>query len=83
MKAVTVYRRSTVKLSYFCSRITDLIALPLTTYHLSLNTNYMHVEKVHVFHFGIYYPHCHKTAGKAHEDTCMNGHIKPTLSKIK
>lgn len=46
MKAVTVYRHSTVKLSYFCSRLTDLIALPLITYLLSLNTNYVHVEKL-------------------------------------
>lgn len=45
MKAVTVYRHSTVKLSYFCSRVTDLIALLLTTSMLSLNINFVHVEK--------------------------------------
>lgn len=36
-----------------------------------------------VFHFGIYCPRCHKTAGKVHEDTCMNGHIKLSPFKIK
>lgn len=83
MKAVTVYRHSTVKLSYFCSRLTDLIALPLTIYLLSLNINYMHVVKIHMFHLGTCCPCSHKTARKVREDTCTNMHVKPTPSKIK
>lgn len=78
MKAVTVYRHSTVKLSYFCSRVTDLIALLLTTYLLSLNINYMHVEKTPcMFNLGICHPHSHKGTGKFQEDTCTNTHIRP------
>lgn len=83
MKAVTVYRHSTVKLSYFCSRLTDLIALPLTTFLLSLNINYMHMVKIRMFHLGTCCPCSHKPAGKVHEDTCTNRQIKPAPSEIK
>lgn len=80
MKAVTVYRHSTVKLSYFCSRGTDLIALLLTTYLLSLNINYIRVEKKspHMFHLDIRRPRSREGAGKVHADTCANTCITPT-----
>lgn len=89
MKAVTVYRHSTAKLSYFCSRVTDLIALLLTTYLLSLNIYYTRVEKkkkphvcfIQVFSIYILMKEMERSQ-RTHAKTCALS-PSPSISKQK